>query len=274
MIVRSLDLHGIKALVAEPEASLRLALKKTLGEWGAEVTATDAAPRAIAELTRARDGGRPFELIFVASAMTPMDGFTVAELLRSHRSELARTILMLRGDRMVDEVARAQTLPIGGYVAKPLSGPAVVGAIGAVLGIETSHDDSDAPVRSKRSRILLAEDNYEIAWILRTQIEGTDYQVDVVPDGAAAVNLFRLAEYDLVLMDIQMPGHDGYCATREIRAWEHQQGLRRTPIIAITAFAHEEDPHKSLRAGLDGYLVKPIGKEALLAAIARHLKRK
>jgi two-component system sensor histidine kinase/response regulator len=273
MTVRSLDLHGIQTLVIEPDVSVRLALKQTLAEWGADVAEAGVAARGIAELTRARDAGRPFDVVFVASAMTPMDGFAVAEVLRSHPNELRRTILMLRGDdRIVDEIARAQTLAIGAYVVKPLSRPVIVGAIGSLLGIDTSELTSTP--RARRTKILLAEDNAEIAWILRTQIEGTAYQVDVAPDGAAAVNLFRLGDYDLVLMDIQMPGYDGYGATRAIRAWEREHGLKRTPIVAVTAFAHEEDPQKSLRAGLDGYLVKPIEKDKLLAVIGRYLGRK
>jgi two-component system sensor histidine kinase/response regulator len=274
MTARSLDLHGIKTLVIEPEASVRTALKKTLADWGAEVSEADVAARGIAELTRARDAGRPFALIFVASAMTAMDGFGVADVLRAHPAELARTILMLGGDHMVDEVGRAQKLAVGAYVAKPLSRSVIVGAIASVLGVEVSTDASMPPHRLRRARILLAEDSSEIAWILRTEIEGTDYQVDVARDGFAAVDLFRLGEYDLVLMDIQMPGCDGYAATREIRAWEHDHGSKRTPIVAVTAFAHDEDPQKSLRAGLDGYFVKPIDREKLLSVIGRYLKHK
>jgi CheY-like chemotaxis protein len=82
-----------------------------------------------------------------------------------------------------------------------------------------------------------------------------------------------MVDYDFVFMDLQMPNFDGYWATREIRNWERQNRLKHTPIIAVTAFAHEEDPRKSFEAGLDGYLVKPVSKETLLRIIRKHLGR-
>jgi CheY-like chemotaxis protein len=69
-----------------------------------------------------------------------------------------------------------------------------------------------------------------------------------------------------------MPNFDGYWAARQIRAWERENGRKRTPIIAVTAFAEQEDPRKSFEAGLDGYLVKPVFKDALLRMINKLLR--
>ena len=274
MALTDLNLKGVKSLVADPDASIRIALRKRLGDWGADVVEAESGARGLAELTRARGADSPFGLIFVASAMTPTTGFEVVELLKPHPAEFARTILMLEADRIVEEVARAEELGVAAYVAKPLNRSAIIGAISAVLGADAAEEDPELRRKLQRSRILVAEDSSDVAWILRTQIEGPDYHVDVAPDGSVAVNLFRLGEYDLVLMDIQMPNFDGYWATAEIRAWERRNQLKRTPIVALTAFAQQEDAQKSFRAGLDGHLVKPIDKEKLLSAIARHLKRK
>jgi CheY-like chemotaxis protein len=205
-----------------------------------------------------------------------MDGFEIARMLRAHPEEHSRTVLVLRPDYIVEEMARVREAGLRAYVVKPLSRPNIEGAISAALGIDAGAATSDASPdpKPKRTRILLAEDTADVAWIIRTQLEGPEYQVDVARDGAVALNLFRLEQYDLVLMDIHMPNFDGYWATREIRAWERLKKLRHTPIIAITAFAQSEDPQKSMRAGLDGYLVKPVSSEKLRSVIGKYLKRK
>ena len=148
---------------------------------------------------------------------------------------------------------------------------AIVGAIAATLNLAVKQAEPASPGKPKRFRILLAEDTPDVAWIIRTLLEGPDYQVDIARDGGVAADLFRLLDYDLVLMDLQMPNFDGYWATREIRKWERGNNRKRTPIIAITAFAHEEDPRKSFEAGLDAYVVKPVSKETLFRLIGKHL---
>jgi CheY-like chemotaxis protein len=85
--------------------------------------------------------------------------------------------------------------------------------------------------------------------------------------------MIPISRYDLMLMDLQMPNFDGCWATREIRNWERRNHLKRSPIIAVTAFGHEERPDKSFHPGLDGYLVKPVDKATLLKVISKHLAK-
>ncbi|MDD5095319.1 MAG: response regulator, partial [Dehalococcoidia bacterium] len=92
-------------------------------------------------------------------------------------------------------------------------------------------------------------------------------EIETAQNGELAIGRFKSARYDLVLMDVQMPVRDGYSATREIRKWEKAQGLESTPIIALTAHASKEDELKSLQAGCNGHLTKPIKKKRLMEAI-------
>jgi len=268
---RPLNLNGIKTLVVDDDLTTRTVLSTALKEWGAQVVEAESGPRGLAELTRMRVAGDPFQLIFLDSSMSPIDGFEIAERLRAHPQEFGRIILMVGPNQITQDLSQARKLGVATYVGKPLARPAIVGAIAATLNLEVKQPQPPSPGKPKRFRILLAEDTADVAWIIRTLIEGPDYQVDVARDGGVAADLFRLLDYDLVLMDLQMPNFDGYWATREIRTWERENHLKRTPIIAITAFAHEEDPRKSFQAGLDGYLVKPVPKETLLRLIGKHL---
>jgi len=266
-----LNLHGVKALVADDDPGVRAVLGKTLVEWGADVVCVESGPKAIAELTRARDARRGFLLIFLDSTMSPMDGFEVADRLKAHPREFERTIVMIGPEQITHEIGRVRALGAGSYVVKPLTRPAILGAIAAVMTFEASAESAQEVTPKRRFRILLAEDSPDIGFLVRRLVEGPEYQVDVAPDGGVAADLFRMEPYDLVLMDLQMPTFDGYWATREIRNWEWKNHLKRTPMIAVTAFAHQEHPEESFRAGLDGYLVKPLDREVLLRVIARHL---
>lgn len=116
-------------------------------------------------------------------------------------------------------------------------------------------------------RILVAEDNPVNLKVLQLQLEKLGYRADAAADGRAAVELFKKKPYDLVLMDCQMPAMDGYLATGEIRRWEDKK--RRTPVVAVTANATEEDRERCRAAGMDDYLTKPLTTEALAATLAR-----
>ena len=107
--------------------------------------------------------------------------------------------------------------------------------------------------------------------LLQAYLASAQYDVDIVENGAEAVQKVEAGRYDVVFMDMQMPIMDGYTATRSIRAWEQSQGRSPLPIIAVTAYALSGDRSKCLDAGCSGYLAKPIKKEALFAAIDEHV---
>jgi PAS domain S-box-containing protein len=117
-------------------------------------------------------------------------------------------------------------------------------------------------------RILLAEDSPDNCTITVAYLEDTPYQVDIAETGAIACQMFAAGQYDLVLMDRQMPVMDGLTATRTIRAWEQANNRPPTPIIALTASALKGDREKCLAAGCTAFLTKPIKQEVLLRAIS------
>ncbi|MBF0165632.1 MAG: response regulator, partial [Magnetococcales bacterium] len=126
---------------------------------------------------------------------------------------------------------------------------------------------ADGETEERPLRILLAEDVEENRALLAAYLAKTPYRLTMVADGVEAVRQVQTALFDVVVMDVQMPGMDGYTATRLIRAWEIEQARAPLPIIALSAHAMEGEMERSREAGCTLYLSKPIRKKVLLDAL-------
>jgi len=121
-------------------------------------------------------------------------------------------------------------------------------------------------------RVLVAEDNAVNALLVQAILGQTGVEVDLVENGAQAVERWERGAPDLVLMDCQMPVLDGFAATRTIRAREALNGRARVPIVALTANAFESDRERCLAAGMDEHLSKPFRNEELESVLSRYLR--
>jgi signal transduction histidine kinase/CheY-like chemotaxis protein len=128
------------------------------------------------------------------------------------------------------------------------------------------------PLPTLAGRVLLVEDNPVVRLVASIMLEQRGLQVHECHDGAEAVAFLRQEAVDLVLMDCQMPVLDGFAATAQIRVLEAAQGMRRTPIVALTANALEGDAERCRAAGMDGYVTKPFVQEQLVLALAPWLR--
>jgi CheY-like chemotaxis protein len=116
--------------------------------------------------------------------------------------------------------------------------------------------------------VLLAEDNEVNVYLFESMLANAGCKIDVAPNGQSAVEQWRRKHYDVIFMDVQMPGMDGHAATRAIRQLEAQMGRPRVPIYALSAHAFASDAQASLAAGSDAHLAKPVSKATLLTALA------
>jgi CheY-like chemotaxis protein len=125
--------------------------------------------------------------------------------------------------------------------------------------------ESTIPVseRVRIPRLLLAEDEPVTRQVLGLMLTRSNYYLDFAEDGLKAVDMWEKGEYDLVLMDVQMPKLSGFETARAIREKERERGVH-TPIVAMTAHAFKEDEHMCLAAGMDAYISKPIDLKELL----------
>lgn len=185
-----------------------------------------------------------------------------------------RAIVLLRpGERALIE--RYRGAGFQGYLIKPLRRASLAERVLAAAGAAPARpaapppeDDRVAPARFPGTRVLLAEDNPVGALLARTLLRREGCIVETAATGEEAVAALKRARYDLVFMDMRMPGMDGPAAARAIRA-----GGDATPILALTANAFAEDRRLCLEAGMNDHLVKPLDPEALRAALTRWTKR-
>ena len=264
------DLGGASVMIvsaAEVEASL---LARRLGRWGARTCAVTDARIASALLPERHWDALlvdfPQAASFAGGALTALDASR-------------RIVLITPGER--HELPALKAAGFTGYLVKPVRAASLAARFSAGEGFEpgpTEAPEQDAPVeRAAGLSVLVAEDNEINALLVRTLLTRLGHRAAVVGDGEAAVNAWAAARaeghpYDLVLMDVQMPGIDGLEAARRIRAAESAEepcaGKRAVRVIALTANASEEDRSACLAAGLDGLLVKPLDRERLCEVIA------
>lgn len=259
--------QGKRALIVDDNATARAVLERTLRGWGLAVTCAGEGKSALAELGRARRAHAPYALLVLDSEMPDMDGFALAALAQQ-RFGLGRAIvMMLTSDHCSETAARCLELGIVVHLLKPVRRTELLSAVRQVLGGETVfrraqplQARSNVPHESQgcpQWRVLLAEDNAVNRKLGVAMLQRAGHDVVVAENGNEAVQLAQQQNFDLILMDIQMPEMDGLEAAQIIRRQEAGTG-GRVPIIAMTAHALQGDNERFLSAGMDGYIAKPF----------------
>ena len=279
-------LSGVRVLVVDDNFSNRLILREMLSSRGADVDEAGDGPAALQQVERARASGIPYKLMLLDCRMPGMDGFQVAERLQAG-AEQGLTVLMLSSDDLNIQLTRVRELGLRAYLVKPVRRTDLFEAIATAMNNHTPYADAriieprqTAALASTQGtalntppnlplNILLTDDSKDNRLLIHAFLKDTGYLVEDAENGAIAVAKLKARSYDIVLMDIQMPVMDGLEATRTIRDWERERGPSRTPIVALTASALDEDVRRTLEAGVDMHVSKPIKKVALIAAIKK-----
>jgi CheY-like chemotaxis protein/HPt (histidine-containing phosphotransfer) domain-containing protein len=214
--------------------------------------------------------GKPFPLVLLDCNMPGMDGYEVAEKLLQSAVGRPPAILILSSAGAAD-AERSKSIGIFRHLSKPLRRAALLNAIREAVGSSApalQHKTQALPrPSSKKLSLLLVEDNAVNQKLGIRMLEKMGHNVTLALNGQIALDTVRSRQFDLILMDIQMPVLSGVDATLAIREWEHGRG--HTPIIAMTAHAMAGDAERFLAAGMDGYVSKPIQAEILRAEIDR-----
>ncbi len=278
------DLRGMKVLVVDDNATSRSIFREMLESFSFEVTLASSAQEGLTELENAA-GSHPFELVIMDWKMPGMDGIEASRCIKNHRG-LGKipAIIMVTAYGREEVMQQVEAVGLEGFLLKPVSPSMLFDAIMQAFG-ETVPEASRAKQKKEQetrtleniqgARVLLVEDNAINQQVAKEILEGAGLNVILANNGQEAVMAVKAGAYDAVLMDVQMPVMDGYTATKEIRKWEggmRNKGKAQIPIIAMTAHAMAGDEDKSLAAGMNGHVTKPIDPDQLFAALQKWIQ--
>ncbi|MGL4549991.1 MAG: response regulator, partial [Gemmataceae bacterium] len=263
------SLEGLRVLAVDDNPTNRRILAGILTGWRMRPTLAPDAQEALTELRRAADAGEPYPLVLLDAHMPGMDGFQLAASIQQLPNLADAAIVMLTSAGHPEDVGQCRSLGIGAYLLKPLKQSDLLATLLTILDRARRRPAAEpaAADAGRRLRVLLAEDNLVNQRLAVRLLEKEGHRVSVVGDGQAALDALAREAFDVVLMDVQMPGLDGLEATRRQR--EREAGGARVPIVALTAHAMKGDRERCLEAGMDGYVSKPLAARELAAELGR-----
>ena len=272
------DIRDLSILIVDDNRTNRRILEEMAKNWGMNPTSVEDGSKALRALDQARNSDKPFDLVVSDVNMPGMSGFELAASVKQSPLHAGMPIILLTSASRTGDAERCRTLGVAAHLMKPVKQSSLLDAI--VVGVgggkaeerpAAGQPDGELPAQEVRSlRVLLAEDNpVNQKFAVRT-LEKTGHSVVVANNGREAVDAWGKEQFDLVLMDVQMPEMDGFEATASIRGGE--KGTEKyTPIIAMTAHAMKGDRERCLDAGMDGYVTKPVKASTLFAEVERVL---
>ena len=282
------SLKGRRVLVVDDHSVNLHILRKQLQQFGLQVQATNNHTQALEILHRCASTQQPIELAILDYHMPDLDGADLGRMILSDPDIPPFPLVIYSSIAKKGDAKKFEDIGFSGYLTKPTMSDVLHKTLECVLGefrsnpadrrrIITKYDvmeSADPKLQQynfKGVRVLLAEDNVINQKVANTLLNKHGFQVTVVGDGQQAVDCYQAQEFDLILMDCQMPVMDGYEATAAILSLQNNGG-RAIPIIALTANAMESDKKKCLQAGMQAFIAKPFRTEILLTSIHQVLE--
>ena len=262
------ELNELRALVADDDFNTCSSVTKMLSVIGMRPDWTTSGKEAVLRAQLAAEQGEEYAVYIIDWLMPDMNGVEVVRRIRGVIGEDTPIIILTAYD-WSDIEQEAREAGVTAFCSKPIFLSELREILEAPFVLKSKEETEKEPVSFEGKKILLVEDN-ELNQEIAVEILGeSGFSVEVADDGAIAVEKMCKAvhgQYDLILMDIQMPKMDGYEATRQIRAMEDPE-IANIPIIAMTANAFEEDKKEALKAGMNGHIAKPIDIPVLMEVL-------
>jgi two-component system sensor histidine kinase/response regulator len=280
----SQDLRGMKVLVVDDNATSRVILQEMLESFSFEVSLAASGEEGITELEDANED-KPFELVIMDWKMPGMDGIEASKRIKDHEGlNKIPAIILVTAYGREEIIQQAEGVGLDGFLLKPVNPSMLFDNILQAFGeavpetsrvVQRHEQEAEVLEHVRGANVLLVEDNEINQQVAKEILEGAGLVVTIANNGLEAVNAVKAGNYDAVLMDVQMPVMDGYTATKAIRKWEFgmgNEGNDPIPIIAMTAHAMAGDEDKSLQAGMNGHVAKPIDPDQLFSTLQKWIK--
>jgi PAS domain S-box-containing protein len=279
------NLEGLRVLIVDDNMTNREILKHYTASWGMKPSESDSAIGALKLLRNAVQEGAPFDAALFDLEMPEVNGLELARQVKNDplTSSIRLILLPSFSHRGLDK--EVSSVGIDAYLTKPIRQSqlhqclcSVIGGVAAerisspllaAVAESASATPREGVVEGARHSVLLAENDPTNREIAEAYLNRLGYYVETVANGREAVEKAQQKNYDLILMDCQMPIMDGYEATAEIR--RNEQPSRHTPIVALTANAMQGEAEKCFEAGMDSYIAKPVKLKTLKEVLERTL---
>jgi signal transduction histidine kinase/CheY-like chemotaxis protein/HPt (histidine-containing phosphotransfer) domain-containing protein len=278
-------LSGLKLLIVDDNVTCRKILRYQAMVWGMQVAEAENAAIALQQLRQSSLSGAPYDLALLDIQMPEINAESLAQQIKGDPT-LAAThlVMMMTSVDLAAGVHRTLELNFSAYLVKPVRQSRLLECFLSLVSGSFANQENlqrtdqeilpDRPtfVSSGASnlKILLVEDNVVNQKVTLKQLNSLGFKADLAVNGQTAIEAIAQIDYDIVLMDCQMPILDGYEATRLIRQMEQERLTQhQTVIIAVTANALQEDQERAIAAGMDDYLSKPVRKDMLAAMLDR-----
>jgi signal transduction histidine kinase/DNA-binding response OmpR family regulator len=264
------SLRGQRVLIVDDNETNRRVVEEMTRQWGMIPTCVPSGNEAINAIEKAAAVNAPFRLALLDAMMPGMDGFTLAEHIQRQPNATKATLIMLSSAAHKGQSELAQRIGLAGILTKPITQADLLNAILSVIGqtfgkTQPTASSLIAPTEAPL-HVLVVDDNTVNQEVTRTFLSLRGHTVQIVASGEEAIQAVNASKFDVVLMDVQMPGMDGLQATALIRAAEQSSG-KRIPIVALTARAMKGDAERCVQAGMDYYLSKPFSRTELLTVV-------
>jgi len=273
------ELDNINVLLVDDNTTNLKIVSGLADYWRMKHTAVANGLSALREIETAFKQGHQYDIAIIDHQMPSMDGIELIQKIKSEPNiNDIKTILLTSLDSQIDPVTMSK-MGIDGYIRKPARSSDLYNLISKLANVVESptNIDSNNPSKSDRitlprpENILVVEDAAINQMVIMGILQQQGFKPTCVNNGQEAVNAYQSGNYNLILMDLQMPVMDGYEATYQIRELEKTHQTPSVPIVALTANAMDGVSEKVLESGMDDYLTKPIKAETIQAAIAKWL---
>ncbi len=267
------ELLGLRALVADDDFNTCSSVTKMLSDIGMRPDWTTSGKEAVLRVKLAGEQNDEYAVYIIDWLMPDMNGVEVVRRIRGLIGEKTPIIILTAYD-WADIEEEARKAGVTAFCSKPIFLSELREVLESPFAVKNQEEVPQETISFERKKILLVEDNELNQEIAVEILKEAGFSVDVADDGVVAVERMKTAEpgqYDLILMDIQMPVMDGYEATRQIRALENPD-IAGIPILAMTANAFQEDKKAAIEAGMDGHIAKPIDVSKLFGILGEIIR--
>jgi len=274
------DLRGRRVLVVDDHETARQVIHNLLTQMGFEVVQAPGGQAGLDSIREAAAAQRPFELVFLDWRMPGMNGIACARAIQALNLAAPPQLVMVTAFGREEVLREIEAAGLRNVLLKPINASLLFDMTARVLGppghVEpgqevVAHSQARQVAQIAGARILLVEDNELNQEVGAGLLGEVGLEVEIAGNGQIALEMISQGNYDLILMDMQMPVMDGLSATRILRADPRYKDL---PIVAMTANAMQQDQDRCEEAGMDGYVAKPIEPEDLFRALLQWVKPK